>query len=165
MHVMAGLAPQGANEDVFVKRLQWASGLAADAGVCLCVEPLNSTDFPGYLVPNTATALRIIDRVGVPSHCKLQLDLYHYAVTEGSDQDTLANAIATLLPHTAHVQIANPPGRNEPGVGNVAFGPLLQLLDNAGYDGHVGCEYKPSTSTTEESLAWAREHGLGAGSA
>ena len=192
MHVMAGLVADGAEEDTFVSRLQWASGLAADAGVTLCVEPLNSHDFPGYLVPDTTTALRILQKVDAPNHCRLQLDLYHLAMAD-REMD-LAASIRDLLPHAAHVQIANPPGRylppapptptacmgielcavlaantlaplclasrNEPGVGAIDFPPLFALLDDLGYDGHVGCEYKPSTPTTEASLGWARQYGL-----
>jgi hydroxypyruvate isomerase len=86
----------------------------------------------------------------------LQLDLYHVAMTEGTDGAAMARAVDRYLPHTAHVEVANPPGRNEPGVGDVAFDPLFAQLEAAGYDGWVGCEYRPSgTKTTEESLEWA----------
>lgn len=157
MHVMAGLVLDGACEDTYVERLRWATGLAADAGICVCVEPLNSVDFPGYLVPDAGTALHILSRVGLPEHCKLQIDLYHVAMSNRTAD--LASTLRTLLPHAAHVQLANPPGRNEPGVGEVDFTPLLALLDSEGYNGWVGCEYKPSTATSEGSLAWAREGG------
>jgi len=157
MHVMAGLESRGATEDLFVERLEWATRLATDAGVTLCVEPLNPTDFPGYLVPDVATALRVLERVDAPDWCRLQLDLYHVAMVEGTAD--LDGAIRRLLPHAAHVQLANPPGRNEPGTGTIDFPPLLALLDELGYDGWVGCEYKPSTPTTEDSLAWAKGGG------
>jgi hydroxypyruvate isomerase len=171
MHVMAGLCGSGDSGDnggamaeTFVERLQWASGLAADAGVTLCVEPLNARDFPGYLVPDVPTALELLRRVDSPEHCKLQLDLYHVAMSAlargqpvpGSAE--LQSAIREYLPHSAHVQIANPPGRNEPGVGDVDYPPLLALLDELGYAGAVGCEYRPSTPATEDSLGWAKEH-------
>jgi hydroxypyruvate isomerase len=157
VHVMAGLMDQGAKKDIFVERLRWASEHAAGSGVTLCIEPLNAADFPGYLVPDTTTALQIIEEVG-SDHCKLQLDLYHYAMTHpGEDMEA---AIRTLLPKSAHVQLANPPGRNEPGVGDVHFPPLLALLGDLGYSGYVGCEYKPSTASTTESLAWARAYGI-----
>ena len=124
----------------------------------LCVEPLNSRDFAGYLVPDVNTALRILERVDSPAHCCLQLDLYHVAM--GEQTAALEPLLHELLPHAAHVQIANPPGRNEPGVGDVDFVPLLELLDDgelSSYDGFVGCEYKPSTDATGESLGWARK--------
>lgn len=153
MHIMAGLRSHGAKEDIYVERLRWASELAADAGVRICVEPLNPADFPGYLVPDASTALRILEKVGAPEHCQLQLDLYHIAMVEGTN---LTDVLPRLLPHTAHVQIANPPGRNEPGIGEVDFPPLFSQLEKLGYDGWIGCEYKPSTRTTEQSLEWAR---------
>mmetsp|Transcript_82428 Transcript_82428/g.267034 ORF Transcript_82428/g.267034 Transcript_82428/m.267034 type:complete len:267 (+) Transcript_82428:96-896(+) len=157
VHLMAGLQQHGAREATLVERLRWASGQAAEAGVCLCVEPLNARDFPGYLVPDTATALRVLEAVGRPECCRLQLDLYHLQVSEGD----LSEAIRRLLPYAAHVQIANPPGRHEPGVGEVHFPPLLELLDSLGYEGHVGCEYRPSVGT-EQSLAWAAPYGVAA---
>jgi len=159
MHVMAGLVDHGADEDTFVERLRLGSVAAAEAGICLCVEPLNSTNFPGYLIPDVATALRIIEKVDAPQ-CKLQLDLYHHAMTDPSAD--LSEAIERLLPHAAHIQIANPPNRSEPGVGEVDFAPLLSQLAASEYDGYVGCEYKPSTPTTEGSLAWAHTYGIGA---
>mmetsp|Transcript_27175 Transcript_27175/g.69037 ORF Transcript_27175/g.69037 Transcript_27175/m.69037 type:complete len:271 (+) Transcript_27175:51-863(+) len=157
MHVMAGLDSQGACEALFVERLKWACTLASDAGVRLCIEPLNPTDFPGYLVPDASTALRLIEQVDAGDQCQLQLDLYHVAMVEGSDG--LESTIRRLLPHTAHIQIANPPGRKEPSVGDVNFPPLIELARDLGYDGWVGCEYQPSTPTTEASLGWARREG------
>ena len=158
MHVMAGLASAGAQEETLIERLRWASSVAQEAGVTLCVEPLNPKDFPGYLVPNYATAQRIIKAVDSPQ-VKLQLDLYHYAMAEGvTDAEGLRRAITQLLPGAAHVQIANPPGRNEPGVGEIDYPPLLQFLDELGYDGAVGCEFKPSTPTTEAALGWAQPY-------
>jgi len=161
LHVMAGLVEHGADEATLVRRLKWASEAAASASVCLCVEPLNARDFPGYLVPDYPTALRVLKAVDRHAHVKLQLDLYHLAMMGGDGVNAeLADAVRRLLPYAGHVQLANPPGRNEPGVGNVDFVPLLALLDELGYDGAVGCEYKPSTPTTEESLAWAVPYGI-----
>ena len=159
MHVMAGLASGRDAEATFVERLQWASVEAASAGVTLCVEPLNPVDFPGYLVPDTPTALRILRAVGAPKAAvRLQLDLYHLAMVNGSATEGMARAVRELLPHAAHVQLASPPGRNEPGVGDLHVPPLLELLDELAYDGFVGCEYKPSRST-EQALEWARDGG------
>lgn len=153
VHVMAGLLEQGACERTFADRLRWASDEAARQGATICVEPLNGRDVPGYLVPDTSTALRLLGEVGRPN-CKLQLDLYHLQVSEGD----LSTRVRALLPHTAHVQLANPPGRHEPGAGEVDFPPLLRLLGELGYEGHVGCEYKPSSGDSEASLeGWAAE--------
>ena len=142
-------------------RLRWASGLAASAGVTLCVEPLNPKDVPGYLLPDFPSALRILEQVDSPN-VRLQLDLYHYAMTEGSGGDGMRHAVRTLLPLAAHVQIANPPDRHEPGVGDVDYPPLFALLDELSFDGYVGCEYKPSTST-EASFGWAKPYGIASG--
>lgn len=175
MHVMAGVVAAGAEEETLVRRLRWASGLAAPHGVTLLVEPLNPVDFPGYLVPDARTALRVLGAVDEPN-CKLQLDLYHVAMAINAAADgeepgpasppamvqamlraMLPAMLRELLPHAAHVQLANPPGRNEPGVGDVDFERLLDMLDGElAYDGFVGCEYKPSTERTEDSLVWAR---------
>ena len=159
MHVLAGMTEHGATEEVFARRLRWAGEQAAPHGVTLLVEVLNPRDFPGYLVPDAATALRLVEQAGHAS-VRLQLDAYHLHTTEGPDLDA---TFRRLLPHAGHVQFANPPGRNEPGVGDADFAKLCALLDELGYEGHVGMEYKPSTSTTVQSLAgWAEPFGLAA---
>jgi len=170
MHVMAGMVAHGATEEVFVKRLQWAAELAVAPGkppVTLLVEPLNPTDFPGYLVPDAETALRIIEHANASrppdavAPVQLQLDVYHLAQTEAARDASVVETVRRLLPHAAHVQFANPPGRNEPGVGTVDFERVCAALDDAGYAGHVGLEYKPSTSATVQSLVgWGGKHGL-----
>ena len=110
--------------------------------------------------------MRVLEAVDKPN-VRLQLDLYHISMAGGAESGVTPPATTTaalepllrsLLPHASHVQLANPPGRNEPGAGDVDFAPLLALLDGElQYDGVVGCEYKPSTDSTEESLAWAQE--------
>lgn len=154
VHVMAGTVAQGAREDVLVERLGWACEQAEAAGVRLCIEPLNRRDVPGYLLPDTTTAMRVLSEVGRRS-CALQLDLYHLQISEGD----LMTRTRELLPSTAHVQIANPPNRHEPGEGEVHFPPLFALLDELGYEGFVGCEYRPRHGS-EASLAWAAPYGV-----
>ena len=125
----------------------------------MLVEPLNPADMPNYLVPDFDTALRIIEKVDSP-HVKLQFDLFHYAKLEGSDTAFLMDGMRKLVPLCDHIQIANPPDRHEPGVGTVDYPPLLAMLDEElGYEGHVGCEYKPAAPSSEESLEWARKLG------
>ena len=167
MHVMAGTVGAGATEETLVERLQLASVMASDANVKLLVEPLNPVDFPGYLVPDASTALRVLDAVDRPN-CQLQLDFYHLAMAGGmkagdaapGEAADLPKLVRELLPRSAHVQLANPPGRNEPGVGLVDFAPLLSVLEESGYDGYVGCEYKPSTEVAEDSFGWAEPYGV-----
>lgn len=157
MHVMAGMTAHGATEDVFVQRLRWAAERAAPQGVTLLVETLNPRDFPGYLVPDAATALRLVEQAGHAS-VRLQLDAYHLHITEGGG---VHDAFLRLLPHAGHVQFANPPGRHEPGVGDIDFARMCAMLDARGYEGHVGLEYKPSTPVTEQSFAgWGEAHGI-----
>jgi hydroxypyruvate isomerase len=157
IHAMAGLVvgDRSACEARFVERLQWASAAAASEGIEVCIEPLNGRDVPNYLLPDTTSALRVLEAVG-HDNCKLQLDLYHLQVSEGD----LSTRVEEVWPSIGHIQIANPPGRHEPGAGEVDFRPLFSLLDRLGYSGWVGCEYVPSTATTEESLHWAREFGI-----
>eukprot|EP00310_Coccolithus_braarudii_P000262 CAMPEP_0183378846 /NCGR_PEP_ID=MMETSP0164_2-20130417/125125_1 /TAXON_ID=221442 /ORGANISM="Coccolithus pelagicus ssp braarudi, Strain PLY182g" /LENGTH=260 /DNA_ID=CAMNT_0025556419 /DNA_START=48 /DNA_END=830 /DNA_ORIENTATION=+ len=150
VHVMAGLRQHGACEDTFVERMRWAGEIAQARGVTLLIEPLNDQDFPGYLIPDSSTAVRVLERIGLPDACKLQLDLYHLQVAEGG----LCAKIRLLLPYTSHVQIANPPGRHEPGEGEVDFTYVLGLLEELGYAGYVGLEYKP-LHNTPRSLEWA----------
>ena len=161
MHVLAGLTTEGAELDTFVDRLQWAAKLAEPEGVRLCIEPLNRHDMPNYAVPDVASALELIDIVDKPN-VGLQLDLYHLQRTSGdliSSIRQFRTAPGRAPPF--HVQLANPPGRHEPGVGEVDFPLVLAALDEIGYDGHVGCEYTPSTAPdTLASLGWAKAYGV-----
>ena len=122
---------------------------ALDAiGATLVVEPLNRIETPGFLIGTTAEALALITESGAPNF-KLQFDMYHAQRVEG-------NQIATIRAHAArigHVQIADSPGRNEPGTGELAYERILPVLDEVGYDGWVGLEYKPS-HPVPETFAW-----------
>ncbi|MGH7660965.1 MAG: TIM barrel protein, partial [Vulcanimicrobiaceae bacterium] len=118
------------------------------------IEPINHRDIPGYYLNTTRQAIAVIDRVGAPN-LKLQLDLYHVQITEGD----LAHRIRSLAGRFAHVQIAGNPERNEPDRGEVNYAYVLDVLDATGYDGWVGCEYRPKNGT-REGLAWARPYGI-----
>jgi hydroxypyruvate isomerase len=142
---------------VLIANLKRAALHAAASGVSLLLEPLNPQDVPGYLLANTDAALSILDRVG-HSNVRLQLDLYHCYMSEGD----LSGHATRLFGRYDHVQFSNAPGRHEPGAGEIHYPYLFALLDRLGYDGWVGCEYFP-VSTTLESLAWAREWGIGKG--
>ncbi|KAL1505097.1 hypothetical protein AB1Y20_008856 [Prymnesium parvum] len=155
VHVMAGTRAQGAEEALFVGRMREAAELAREAGVRLCVEPLNRRDMPGYLIPDTASALRVLDAIGC-ENVGLQLDLYHLQARPARRPPPLVSR-----PHeSSSPQIANPPGRHEPGEGEVHFDPLFSLLDKLDYQGFVGCEYKPSQGDTHKSLGWAKRFGI-----
>ncbi|MEX2650379.1 MAG: 2-oxo-tetronate isomerase [Alphaproteobacteria bacterium] len=154
LHVMAGiLAPdldRRSAEDTYVANLRHAADMAAPHGVRCLIEPLNTRDMPGYFLTDADDARRIIERVG-RDNVLLQLDLYHRQIMRGD----LAEAIKAFLPITGHIQIAGVPGRNEPNVGEINFPFLFDLLDELGYDGWVGCEYRPRGATVE-GLGWAR---------
>ncbi|HTP22124.1 MAG TPA: TIM barrel protein [Solirubrobacteraceae bacterium] len=136
------------------KNVAWAAEQARSRGVDIMIEAVNTYENGPYLLDTTAKALAFLDAVGA-DNVRLQYDVYHMQRMEGN----LADTITRVLPRIGHVQIADPPSRSEPGTGEVNFGFLLSLLDGSGYDGWVGCEYNPSTATTEESLHWMRELG------
>ena len=151
VHVMAGLAAAEERDQAFqryVASLTRVAARAAMAGVTIVLEPINTRDMPGYLINRSAEARRAIEAVGA-SNIRLQLDLYHRQVMEGD----LSRAILDNSDITGHVQIAGPPDRHEPDSGEIRFDPLFELLDQQGYAGFVGCEYRPR-GRTEEGLSW-----------
>lgn len=157
IHVMAGLLMPAVPVEVamaqFVSNLIYAADACAPHGITALIEPINTrVDVPGYLLHNTNDALNCLQRAARPN-LRLQYDVYHMQIMEGD----LRRSIQRLLPHIGHIQIADNPGRHEPGSGEINFDYLLPQLDVLGYDGWVGCEYLPST-TTLASLGWA--HGL-----
>jgi hydroxypyruvate isomerase len=159
IHVLAGLVPAGAEpadcEATFVENLHWAVEMMAPHGVHPLIEPLNSRDVPGYFLSTNAHATRIIEQVGA-DRIGLQMDLYHTQIMEGD----LAERIKAHIAIIRHLQIANPPGRNEPGAGEVDFPYLFDLIDRMGYEGWIGLEYHP-TAETMAGLAWAKPYGIG----
>jgi hydroxypyruvate isomerase len=154
VHVMAGLLPAGADRarhlQVYVQSLVRAADRFADAGIQVMVEPINTRiDVPGYLLDGTDLALECIERAG-RSNIRLQYDVYHMHIMEG---DVLP-AIARLLPSIGHIQVADHPGRHEPGTGQIDFASVLPRIDALGYTGHIGCEYLPAGATLD-GLDWA----------
>jgi hydroxypyruvate isomerase len=152
LHCMAGLLPEGADrtrhEAVYVENLRHAARRCAEAGITLVIEPINTRDIPGYFLNYQHQARRIVERVGEPN-LKLQLDLYHCQIMEGD----LARHIREFADITAHVQIAGVPERHEPDLGEVNYPYLFAVLDELGYGGWVGCEYRPK-GRTEDGLGW-----------
>ena len=148
-----GLAVEAQLEEAR-ENVAWAAEQARAQGASITIEAVNSQQNGPYLLDTTAKAIGFIDAVGA-DNVELQYDVYHMQRMEGN----LAETITRLLPRIGHVQIADPPGRGEPGTGEVNYRFVLGLLERSGYGGWVGCEYNPSTPTTEESLGWMRELG------
>ena len=152
LHCMAGKAPAGVPEallrETFVANLRYAAGEAKKAGLKLLIEPINHYDIPGYFISRSAQALAIIDEVGA-DNLYLQYDIYHMQRMEGELAATMSKHLARI----AHIQLADNPGRNEPGTGEINYPFLFAHLDRIGYTGSIGCEYKPA-GNTEAGLGW-----------
>jgi hydroxypyruvate isomerase len=152
VNCLAGQTPPGIDAATahltFTSNLKYAAGELKQAGVKLLIEPINRYDIPGFFLSRTADALSIMDDVG-SDNVFLQYDIYHAQRTEGE----IAATIARNLPRIAHIQLADNPGRHEPGTGEINYEFLFGHLDAIGYRGCVGCEYKPAT-TTEAGLGW-----------
>jgi hydroxypyruvate isomerase len=152
LHCMAGklppnVAPQRAHA-TFVTNLRFAAEAAAKHGIEVLIEPINDRDIPGYFLTRSSQAANIIAECGM-DNLFLQYDFYHMQRMEGD----LAQTLRERLPIIRHIQLADVPGRHEPGTGEINFPFLLKLLDELGYDGWVGCEYIPQGDTLA-GLAW-----------
>lgn len=154
IHVMAGLDTQGADRTTYISNLRRAADLAAQTGVTLVIEPINTRDMPGYFLNRTGQALDVIAEVGKPN-LGMQFDLYHRHLMEGDVEGGLREVKDVVR----HMQIASPPDRGEPGRGDLDFKRLLALIDASGYAGHIGLEYKPRAGTIP-GLKWMREMGV-----
>ncbi|MBC7908080.1 MAG: hydroxypyruvate isomerase [Rhodospirillaceae bacterium] len=153
MNCLAGIAPPNGHRAVretLVANLGFAAKRLADEGMVLLVEALNTHELPGFYISRTRQALDVIADVGL-TNIKLQYDFYHMHLMEGD----LAGTLTRQLPRIGHIQIANPPNRHEPGEGELNIDFLLEHLDQLGYAGWVGCEYRPSKGTAA-SLGWAK---------
>jgi hydroxypyruvate isomerase len=152
VHAMAGLVPDGADRAAMAvtyrDNLAAATAMAAKGKVDIVIEPINTRDIPGFYLNRTEEAAAVIADVGVPN-LKIQFDIYHRQIMQGD----LARAIAEHLPHIGHMQIADNPGRNEPGTGEINWSFLFAEIDRLGFDGWIGCEYKPK-GDTEAGLGW-----------
>ncbi|RJG45158.1 2-oxo-tetronate isomerase [Mesorhizobium sp. DCY119] len=155
VNCLAGIAPAGVDratlEDVFVENLKYAASRLKEAGIRLLIEPINTLDIPGFFLTNTKQALALIEKVS-SDNLYLQYDIYHMQIMEGD----LARTIEANLGRIAHIQLADNPGRHEPGTGEINYPFLYEHLDRIGYAGWVGAEYKPKAAT-DEGLGWFRE--------
>jgi hydroxypyruvate isomerase len=135
-----------------VSNLKFAAAKLESAGIRLLIEPINTRDIPGFYLNHTAQAIDVIASVG-SDNLWLQYDIYHMQIMEGD----LAPTIEKHRARIAHLQLADNPGRNEPGTGEINYPFLLGFIDRLGYDGWIGCEYKPKT-TTAEGLGWIKPY-------
>lgn len=156
LNCLAGIAPADvAPEKVratFVSNLRFAADKLEQAGIRLLTEPINTRDIPGFYLTRTQQALDIIAEVG-SDNLFLQYDIYHMQIMEGD----LAATIEKNLKLIPHMQLADNPGRHEPGTGEINYPFLFDFIDKIGYAGWIGCEYKPAT-TTDAGLGWIRPY-------
>ena len=159
VHVVAGLADPEADPAALAAAYRDNLAYAADTfggrGITALIEPINQRDIPGFYLRDSAHALAVIAEVG-RTNLRLQYDIYHAQISEGD----LAKTIAAAFDRIGHIQIANPPDRDEPDDGEINYPYIFRLLDRLGYDGWIGCEYRPRGGTAE-GLAWAAEYGIG----
>jgi hydroxypyruvate isomerase len=154
LNCLAGKAPADVDEATlrrtFVANLRYAAAELKKAKLNLLIEPINRFDIPGFYLNFTAQALAILDEVGA-DNAFVQYDIYHAQRMEGE----LANTLSQQLARIGHIQLADNPGRNEPGTGEINYPFLFAHLDRIGYKGWVGCEYKPAAGT-EAGLGWIK---------
>ena len=152
VNCLVGVAPPDTDlfeaNEVLLKNLRFAAAALAREHIRLLIEPINTLDIPGFFLNRTQQALQIISDVG-SDNLFIQYDIYHMQVMEGD----IARTLQKHLDRIAHIQLADNPGRNEPGTGEINYPFLFRSLDRIGYRGWIGCEYKPKT-TTAEGLGW-----------
>lgn len=155
IHAMAGLPPAGADLDqcraTFIENLEYAARQCAPHHINVLIEPINQRDMPGYFLSLQDQAHAIREQVNQPN-LKVQMDFYHAQIMEGD----IAMTFRKFQPHVGHIQIAGVPERHEPDTGEVNYAYLFHLLDELGYDGWVGCEYRPANGTAQ-GLGWMRQ--------
>lgn len=152
LHAMAGLAPANADAQelrtTYVANLRYAAEKLAPHGITLLIEPINTRDMPGFYLNTQAQSYAACNAVNLPN-IKMQLDFYHTQIVEGD----LETRMRKYAPYWGHMQVASVPKRNEPDSGEVNYPYLFRVIDEIGYQGWVGCEYRPAGKTTD-GLAW-----------
>jgi hydroxypyruvate isomerase len=161
LNCLAGVLPAGVSPAAawatLVNNVRYAAQVLQPHGITLLLEPINTWDVPGFFLSRTEQAIRLLDEVAAPN-LKLQYDLYHAQRMEGE----LAATLQRLLPRIGHIQLADNPGRHEPGTGEIRFPFLFDCMDALGYAGWVGCEYRPAADGplgTERGLGWLADWG------
>jgi hydroxypyruvate isomerase len=157
MNCMAGKwhgdTPEDLQRATLVDNLRNAADLTAAQGILLVTEPLNPHDAPGFFLPTPSSGFEVVAMADHPN-LKVEYDIYHAARTEGD----VVTAIRQNIDAIGHIQLADAPGRNEPGTGEIGWRPIFDVIDAVGYSGRIGLEYKPSTERTEDSLGWMKEY-------
>ncbi|MBV8619265.1 MAG: hydroxypyruvate isomerase [Curvibacter sp.] len=157
LNCLIGKAPAGVDAATLhrtvVENLRFAAAELREAGLRLLIEPINPCDIPGFYLTRTEQAVALLDEVGAPN-ALVQYDIYHAQRVEGELAGTLQKHLARI----GHIQLADNPGRHEPGSGEIHYAWLLPYIDRIGYSGWIGCEYKPA-ATTEAGLGWRRAFG------
>jgi len=158
VHCMAGIVPpdvaQATAASLYAANLAWAAEQALAVGVRLALEPINHRDMPGYFLNTEAQGAAIVEAIG-RDRTGLQFDVYHCQITEGDITRRMEQFMAVI----AHMQIADVPARNEPGTGEIGWDFVFRRIDELGYRGWVGCEYRPAKGT-HEGLAWRKRYGV-----
>jgi hydroxypyruvate isomerase len=156
VNCLAGISPKSVTGDrihsTLLDNLKFAASKLGDAGIKLLIEPINTIDIPGFYITGTQQGRSIINDTGA-SNLYLQQDIYHMQIMEGN----LARTIESNLDVIRHMQLADNPGRNEPGTGEINFSYLFDFIDNTDYEGWIGCEYKP-LGDTNEGLSWIKPY-------
>ena len=156
LNCLAGILPSGADpaeaRATFIQNLKYAAARLEAAQIRLLIEPINTRDIPGFFLSGTHQALEIMDAVG-SDNLFLQYDIYHMQIMEGDVAATIERQLARI----GHMQLADVPGRHEPGTGNIPYEPLLKFIDRLGYTGWIGCEYVPKSGTVE-GLEWTKPY-------
>jgi hydroxypyruvate isomerase len=158
LHVMAGIpaadVDRAACRETYVHNVRLAAKRAAAHNITVLLEPINTRDIPGYFINRQDDAIAVLDDIGAPN-AALQMDLYHCQIVEGD----VAMKMRANIDRVAHFQIAGVPERHEPDIGEVNYPYLLDVIDELGFDGWVGCEYRPKGVTTD-GLGWAAPYGI-----
>ncbi len=156
LNCLVGLTPKAVppekTRQTLVDNLRFAATALEKEGISLLVEPLNIKDMPGFYLAQTRDALELLDEVN-HANLRLQYDIYHMQIMEGN----LTKTILDNLAHIGHIQLADNPGRHEPGTGEINYTNLLRFIDEAGYNGWIGCEYRPA-GVTEDGLEWVKPY-------
>ena len=152
LNCLSGITPWGTDPELvrrtLVENLRFAAKELGKAGIKLLIEPINTRDMPGFYLSTSKDALTLMDEVG-STNLWLQYDIYHMQIMEGD----LSCTIEDNLRRIAHMQLADAPGRHEPGSGEINYDYLLPHIDRLGYEGWIGCEYRPA-GKTEAGLSW-----------